>query len=314
VKRSFILGVGLVLLALCAQITTGQQVTLNLRQPPPGQFALTDLWQLTVVYISATGAAQPITVRMVGTVRTVDQRQGGGLIVTATTSTFTLTPGPRVFTPQSINAAAPIQVQWTNQKIRDAVSATGHFPTGQYSACVEIQLVSGNGFRSLTTDCINVTVELTSPPMLVSPPTGTSVELKYPIFTWTPPVPLSPRTRVQYTLKIVELLGRQTAGAAMQTNPAWLEQPAVGGTTIQYPPSARELKAGQRYAWMVFASTDGLPLGRSEVWEFTYQPAGLAGMPTPPGQVKPKESLDVLEELLRSCREAGGGSKPLIQK
>jgi hypothetical protein len=315
VNRTSILRVGLVLLALSAQIATGQQVTLSLRQPPPNQFALTDLWQLTVIYVSATGAAAPpITVRLVGTVRTVDLRQQGGLIVTATTSTFTLNGGTRVFTSQSINAAAPVQVQWTNQKIRDAVSATGQFPTGQYSACVEIFIISGNGTRSLATDCINVTVEVTSPPMLVSPATGTSVELKYPIFTWTPPVPVSPRTRVQYTLKMVELHGRQTAGAAMQTNPAWLEQPSVGGTTIQYPPAARELKAGQHYAWMVFASTDGFPLGKSEVWEFTYQPAGLIVAPTPSSGIKPKDRLDVLEELLRSCREASGSSKPVITK
>jgi hypothetical protein len=313
VNRSFTLGVGLALLVLSSQIATGQLVTLNLRQPPPNQFALTDLWQLTIVYSSATGAAaQPITVRLVGTVRTVGLQQLGTLIVTATTSTFTLTGGTRVFTSQSINSVSPIQVQWTNQKVRDAVSTTGQFPTGQYSACVEIFVITGNGTRSLATDCINVTVELTSPPMLISPATGTTVELKYPIFTWTPPVPVSPRTRIQYTLKMVELLGRQTAGAAMQVNPAWLEQPTVGGTTIQYPPSARDLKAGQRYAWMVFASSDGVPLGKSEVWEFTYQPAGLAV--TPPPQVKPKQTLDVLEELLRSCREAGGVAKPVITK
>jgi hypothetical protein len=313
VNRSSILGVGLVLLALSAQIATGQLVTLNLRQPPPNQFALTDLWQLTIVYSSATGAgAPPITVRMVGTVRTVGLQQVGGLIATAATSTFTLTGGTRVFTSQSINAVSPLQVQWTNQKMRDAVSATGQFPTGQYTACVEIFVISGNGTRSLATDCINVTVELMSPPMLISPGAATTVELKYPIFTWTPPVPVSPRTRIQYTLKMVELLGRQTAGAAMQVNPAWLEQPTAGGTTIQYPPSARDLKAGQRYAWMVIASSNGVPLGKSEVWEFTYQPAGLAV--TPPAQVKPKQTLDVLEELLRSCREAGGVSKPVITK
>jgi hypothetical protein len=220
--------------------------------------------------------------------------------------------GTRVFTSQSINAASPIQVQWTNPKVRDAVSSTGQFPTGQYTACVEIFVISGNGTRSLATDCINVAVELTSPPLLISPAAGTTVELKYPIFTWTPPVPLSPRMRIQYTLRMVELLGRQTAGAAMQVNPSWLEQPTVGGTTIQYPPSARELKAGQRYAWMVIASSDGVPLGKSEVWEFTYQPAGLAL--TPPPQVKPKQTLDVLEELLRSCREPGGIAKPVITK
>jgi hypothetical protein len=312
VKRFAVLGLGLLL--LFAQTARGQQVTLSLRQPPPNQLALTDLWQLTVIYVSATGgAAQPITVRLVGTVRSMDRLQGGSIIVTATTSTFSLAGGTRIFTPQSINAAAPIQVQWTNQKVRDAVTSTGQFPTGQYNACVEIFLVSGNGTRSLASDCISATVEVTSPPLLVSPAAGMTVELKYPIFTWTPPVPVSPRTRVQYTLKMVELHGRQTAGAAMQTNPAWLEQPSVGGTTVQYPPSARDLKAGQRYAWMVFASTNGFPLGKSEVWEFTYQPAGALVSPALSG-VKPKEHLDVLEELLRSCRDAAGSVKPVITK
>jgi len=312
VKRIAVLGLGL--LFLLAPTARGQQVTLSLRQPPPNQLTLTDLWQLTVIYISAAGApSQPITARLVGTVRIMDRLQGGGIVVTATTSTFTLAPGTRIFTPQSINTAAPIQVQWTNQKIRDAVSSTGQFPTGQYSACVEIFLVSGNGQRSLAIDCINATVEVTTPPMLVSPAAATTVELKYPIFTWTPPVPVSPRTRIQYTLKMVEIHARQTAGAAMQTNPAWLEQPTVGGTTIQYPPSARDLKVGQRYAWMVFAATEGFPLGKSEVWEFTYQPAG-AIVTVAPATVKPKGNLDVLEELLRSCREASGSVKPMLTK
>ena len=278
------------------------QVGLTLRPPPPNQLSLADLWQETVTYFSATGAAaQPITVWMVGVIW--DQSQQRAPIVQAATSPFSLSGGTRVFTAQSINIAAPIQVTWTNQKVRDRLSADGQFPTGQYQVCVTIYMRTVNGgVQTLAQDCISQSVELTSPPLLIAPTAESNVELKYPIFIWTPPVPLPPRTRLQYVVRIVEIHGRQSAGSAMQTNPAWLEQPVSGSTTIQYPPAARELKPGQRYSWMVIASTpDGSPMGKSEVWEFTYQPEKAPVVRVTPGAIQAAGRLDVLEELLRSC-------------
>jgi hypothetical protein len=312
VNRLRVLGAVLSLLVAAHIPAAGQQVTLNLRQPPPNQLSIADLWQETVTYFSATGgAAQPITVWMSGTITRIGGLQRAETIVRATTSTFTLAQGTRLFTSQSITVAAPISVVWVNQKMRDALGANGQFPTGEYEVCVELWVRNPNGQQMLARDCVTQSVALTSPPMLIAPLSESSVELVTPLFTWTPPVPVAPRTRVQYLLKIVEIHGRQSAGSAMQTNPAWLEQPVVVSTTVQYPPSARALKAGQRYAWMVLASAESMPLGNSEVWEFTYAPAKVLTPQITPGAIKAVNRLDVLEELLRSCAEQPRTLAPL---
>ena len=314
-NRFRVLGAGFLILFSAGFLTPadGQQVTLILRQPAPNQLSIADLWQETITYISSTGAAAPpITVRMVGTITDLSQRTG--LIVQASTSTFTLSQGTRVMTSQSINVAAPISVVWRNQKVRDALGSNGQFPTGQYQLCVTVIMRGANGEQTLANECITQLVEVTSPPILIAPVSESIVELKYPIFTWTPPVPNISRSRLQYVLKLVEIHGRQTAGSAMQTNPAWLEQPVPGGTTIQYPPAARGLTPGRRYAWMVLASSvDGAPMGSSEVWEFTFQPAKTPSARIATGPIQAVNRIDVLEELLRSCREDAGARAPLTK-
>jgi hypothetical protein len=119
---------------------------------------------------------------------------------------------------------------------------------------------------------------------------------------------LRARANVTYSIRIVQLLGKQSPTAAMQANPAWVELNNIATTTIQFPPGARGLIAGNMYAWKVSAFMRGALLGESEVWRFGYSPSALtteAPLSTRPAKKK-NLTINVLEELLQSCNDESG--------
>jgi hypothetical protein len=92
----------------------------------------------------------------------------------------------------------------------------------------------------------------------------------------------------------------------------------VTSTTIQFPPGARGLIAGNIYAWKVSAFMRGALLGESEVWRFKYAPSALTVEAPPPVKPAKKKNLtiNVLEELLQSCSDDNGVqiSTPQLKK
>jgi hypothetical protein len=151
------------------------------------------------------------------------------------------------------------------------------------------------------------TVESTSQPLLLSPQDAGNVEDVRPIFTWAMPMPSRAGGGVSYSIRIVQLLGRQSPVGAMQANPAWLELSDVKTTTILYPPGARPLIAGAEYAWKVSAFVRGALLGESEVWRFGYSPTALAIEAPPMSSAKKKNlTINVLSELLQGCNDESG--------
>ncbi len=274
-----------------------QTVTVRLRQPPPNQLRYSDLWEVDLLNPTRT----TFTVRIISTVRV---NGNDGLVLTATSSAFSLPPGMKSFTAATANQLSPVQTQYRISRYRDAVTGTGEFPSGDYTICVDVSAVSAAAGGSLGTDCADQRVENTVAPILLTPVNESLLEEPLPVFTWIWGGAGRPDVRMEYRLRIVEILGRQPAQAAMQRNLAWFEAENLRTSVLQYPPHARALQIGHRYAWMVVVYTFDQLVGRSEVWEFTYQPP----KPTVPLIVKLAEKpvglqIDVLQELLRSCSE-----------
>lgn len=270
-------------------------VTLHLRQPPPHQLRFSDLWE---VDITNPGAAVP-NAQLVTVVRS----GAAGVILTATTGSFTLPTGIKIITAANSKDLGPIQTQYGGGGFRDAIVRTSGFPAGDYTVCVTVRSVTPTRVGDLATDCIDQTVESDVSPILIMPANEAVLQEPFPIFTWTWGGAGRPDTRITYKLKIVEILGKQSPNAAMQRNLAWFEQNNLRSSVMQYPPPARPLQSGRRYAWMVTAFTIDQPAGESEVWEFTYQLPDLK--PAVHVTVAPKATItiDVLQELLRSCSE-----------
>lgn len=239
-------------------------VTVTLFQPPPNQLKIADFWRIRLTNSSNT----TYTVCLFGT---LDETNIGKRLVDATTARFTLPPGTKLVTGADIQ---PIDAEYYDNKYKDVFLRTGSAPAGEYRICVEVRLECGD--QVLATDCKQQVVQPVTPPILISPPNGSTVEEPLPVFSWMPPSPLKAGQRPAYTLKIVEVLGRQTAYDAMQSNPAWFERTRIAPTVFQYPISSRKFTTGAHYAWKVVATDGAFPLGESEIWEFTYIPRKLS--------------------------------------
>lgn len=268
-------------------------VSLHLRQPPPHQLRLTDLWEVDILNPGAPIA----NVQLVAVLR----NGANAIVLTAATSPFTLPTGVKVVTAATSASLGPVQLQYTSPGYRDIVIRTSQFPAGAYTLCVTARTAVATRVADLATDCIDQSVAPEIPPMLIVPADESTVTEPYPVFTWTWGGASQPDTRITYTMRLVEILGKQSTDAALQGNLAWFEQDGLRSTILQYPPAARPLQAGQRYAWMVTAFTYDQPAGRSEVWEFTYQPPVTKPYSMVTAAPQTEVHLDVLQELLKSC-------------
>jgi hypothetical protein len=289
------------LLLLCVALLSAQSsVTVFLRQPPPNQLKVADLWEITLINSGRT----TLNVYLKGTVT----EEKDGLIATATSSAFSLPPGTKLFTAKNISQLSPVNTSFKNSKYEDILNAIGSAPSGTYDICIEVR-ASGLDAGILASNCVNShTVASTSQPLLLSPQDAADVEGARPIFTWAMPTPLQARASVTYSLRIVQLLGKQSPTAAMQVNPAWVELNNITTTTVQFPPGARALTVGTSYAWKISAFMRGALLGESEVWRFGFSPSVLTVEAPPAAKPGKKKNLtiNVLEELLQSCSDDSG--------
>ncbi len=258
-RRSIFLSLPLLLLAAATALHAQGQVMVTLVRPPDNQVRVADLWRVTLTNLTQ----QTYSVYLNGIVtETTD-----GEIVNAESKIFDLPPGTHVLDG---NLLSPIKVNSSREPYKRIVIATGTVPSGEYEVCVYVK-EAGTGLE-LGHDCYSTRVEQVTPSIPVSPGDGDRVEDLYPTFVWTPPVPVPPRLQPHYTIRIVEIIGRQTPYDAMLSNPAFFKQEDIPVSLFSYPSGARYFQPGKRYAWQISASAQGFPLGESEIWSFFYRP------------------------------------------
>ncbi len=227
------------------------QVVVTIQQPPPGQLNVEDLWNLDLT----NNTQETFTVHLRGTA--TEERDG--LIFDGSSNTFSLPPGFRRVNPTDIT----IDLRYSNRKYEDIVLRTGSVSEGDYTVCIYVINVE-NG-EELGRGCIQQQVAHPSPPQLISPKDGATVEDEFPVFSWMPPMPLLTDQIVSYNLKIVEILSGQTPIDAMQSSPSWFEEEGILQTSFRYPISARVFEPGKEYAWQVQTlDSDGTPIGENE--------------------------------------------------
>jgi alpha-tubulin suppressor-like RCC1 family protein len=277
-RRSLILA--LIFACCVVHVLTQQPPTVQVRlfRPPPNQLRQSDLWRIQLNNLGRV----PIRVYLLGIV--MEARDGE--IVNAQSTVITLQPGPTQMTGTQLE---PIKLNHVHPRYRDLYLRTGEVPSGNYTVCVYVR--SAETDEELGRDCYDQSVERTSPPILVQPTDGDSLASDVrPIFSWLPPTPISPGLTVTYTIRIVEMLGRQTPYDAMLRNPAYYEQSNLRSTTLQYPLDARPFRTDRMYAWKVSAYAGPTLLGESEVWHFALR----ATIQQPTKQVTPKQSISAL--------------------
>ena len=244
---------------LMALFTNAQTVIVVLKQPPPNQWHVEDLWQLTLTNTTN----ESLEVYLFADVEEAD----AGIIFEGKTTSFTLEPN--YSGPVNPGDLEPVEKVYVNDDYEDIVQKTGTLPEGTYTICVYVKSVEG---EDMGHDCIMQIIAHPLPPELINPADEANVTEELPVFLWLPPIPMS--EFVAYTIKIVELLDGQTPIEAMESNPAFYIEEDIPATSFQFSISARPFETGITYAWKVTAiSGDGLVIGESPVWSFNYEAA-----------------------------------------
>ena len=107
------------------------------------------------------------------------------------------------------------------------------------------------------------------PPALIFPFDNDTVNTEPVVFTWVPPYPLYLNQEITYELRLAEVLGKQKPVPAITTNTLFFSTQDIELTQYAYPPDARPLTPGVRYAWQILAYNGNTVAGYSPVWSFT---------------------------------------------
>lgn len=255
----------LALLSILCMLTFSElysqgKVDIRLKKPPPYNFHTENLWQVTL-----ENPGPERSVYLFGTVQ-----RGGEKLVDGITSAFTLPTGIKKVNAQEIS---PIDIEKYSDEVEKTLNATGTFPSGVYDICVYVRDAANNNI--LGTFCDSYQIINATKSELISPSDGAEVLEMLPVFNWLPATPIPLGKNVTYEFRLTEILDRQSAYFAMQSNPISYGQKNLRITQIQYPLAARQLQPGIRYAWQVVTYIDGNRFSESEIWEFKYLPASV---------------------------------------
>lgn len=232
-----------------------QQVIVNLKVPPPNQLGISDLWNLTL----NNTTQGTLRIYLEGTV----DESSDGRILEARSDIIELTQGMKLITANDISGA---KITYKNNKYKEILLRTGNAPPGNYNFCVYAKLENGIEAGS---DCKNQSIIIMSPPVLVSPPQGIALTEVYPAFSWMPPAPIKPGQNITYSIKIVEMYLNESPDNAIKKR--GYEMQNIRQNLFQYPVSAPALEKGKSYAWQITAIENGISVGKSEVWSFSFE-------------------------------------------
>ena len=226
-----------------------QQVIINIQHPPFNQLKIEDIWKLTLVNTSQS----TYTVYLSGTLT----ESQAGLIATGLSAEFELPPGTKIFTAANYRQLNP-SIKYVNpdRRYEESVIRTGGFPSGDYEICVSV--IQSRDKQELGSQCIQQSVLMVSPPVLISPENGGEIKVRNPNFLWTPVVGVR---GVEYKFKLVEMYRGQSPEEAMKSNNL-LYSTVLRQTTLTYSPNFPELQKGKDYAWQVQSlDINGNPIG-----------------------------------------------------
>lgn len=237
---------------LSTTIQSQNQVISKLKQPPINKFGIADLWAIEL----NNTTKQNINGYLVGTLTEATD----GLIVEARSKVFTIKPGRTTYGYRDLNDAS---ISYNNNHYREILLRTGGLPDGEYTICITVY--NENDEIIGQENCIYHTVKTLGNISLISPANEEELNNKLPIiFSWTP----LPNVQ-NYTLKIVEVIGRQTPEIAINNNPAFFKREDLRGNSFQYPLSEKNFDENKTYAWQVYSS-ENPELTASEIWVFKF--------------------------------------------
>ncbi|TAH42093.1 MAG: hypothetical protein EYC69_06525 [Bacteroidetes bacterium] len=151
-------------------------------------------------------------------------------------------------------------------KQADYIRANQVLPSGTYSVCYSVFDVYGEG---LSSNCFDISSEINSNLILVSPFNNEIVETAFPVLSWFHSEPFDVLDEGEYYRMIVcEILEDESPGSAIaDENPVFVKE-NLYDHQVPYPIDAISLKEGSRYAWEVQKVNRNNIIQRTDPWVF----------------------------------------------
>lgn len=232
------------------------QVNMTLQIPPAGVLLKNQLWNMLLV--SGNNASEEITVNL-----SLQDIQTNQVVLTGTSRPIIISKGA---TQLLENTLSPIQYNYYSSIFNNDRDPNGLLPAGNYMACYTINTT--NHIAVLTENCIPVSVQPLSPPLLNAPVNESLLQSNYPQFTWLPPTPMGLFNDLNYDFVLVEVLPGQSSTEAIQNN---VPVNTVGHSRdlfYNYPASRNQLDTSRLYAWRILARNGNNIIAPSDIWTF----------------------------------------------
>ena len=239
-----------VLLLVTTNLHSQNQVISRLKQPPPNRFGISDLWSIDL----NNTTRKEIKGYIIGTL----SEEKDGLIIEARTKLFTIKPGNNTYTQKDFPNA---DVSYYNNRYKEILLRTGGAPDGDYKICITVYNEADEVIG--LENCIFHSVRQLSNITLISPEDNSSLPQEELVFSWLP----LPSAK-EYSLKIVELIGKQSPVVAMRDNRPFFQKDGIKVPNFQYPMNERKLNENKTYAWKVYLK-ENPEATASEIWTFT---------------------------------------------
>ncbi|MEO8406771.1 MAG: hypothetical protein ABI480_19310, partial [Chitinophagaceae bacterium] len=191
---------------------------------------------------------------------TITDKITSQILMEASSNLVILNPGVKRV---NYNDVAPLNYAITTIGFSTERQLSQPLPVGDYIVCYRLFNGEGKG-ELLATECIKITAEPLSPPLLIQPENKTVVMEPRPVLTWTPPAPIYLFNSLSYDIIISPLYEKQSPEEALQRNIPVVTTSSAQNS-IAYPSSYSNLETGKTYAWQVVAKDGGRQSGKSEL-------------------------------------------------
>lgn len=181
-------------------------------------------------------------------------------------------------------ASPPLQLAAGEMKLADEINWNSRFQYGQNDLASFLsqtgKLYSNNLVfcyhflenrtnKALGSNCQEKSLMRFDPPQLIFPTDRSEVQSTSPLLTWKPLTLLS-FSPISYQLVLTELKPRQSPAEAVRTNFAMINERNLYQPFLPYPTNAMPLEEDKTYAWQVIAFLEGIEIGKTEAWQFSF--------------------------------------------
>lgn len=262
-------------------------------QPPPNDFRLEDLWNLTINKdVSNSYDTYFIDLKVFDNTK--------GLLLALNSKSFTISGNFQVFSGSTLTTLTPFTYSYSGSSaIEDISRRGGLFPAGDYKFEYSLYGNSGATQTKLAEASVSHSVIMPSFLQLISIFDKDTLKEETPTFMWLPAsatkvvgsFETEKEYKLTYTISVAEIYTNQTPYMAITSNPKFFTQEKLDNTLLTYPFSARKFEPCKTYAWQVRGVINGQTVISSEIWTFTTPCKKEEIAPTVPVLVKQNVDL-----------------------